>query len=65
MIFKWLLRDCMAIARRRSDSCMAGSMDDAYYAQLAAVHEDFKLLKSPSRTPGMTRKNPVSTLVLF
>ena len=29
MIFKWLhvLRDGTALARRRSDSCMAGSMD--------------------------------------
>ena len=41
MIFKWLLRDCTGLARCRSDSCMAGSMDDASYAQLAAVHEDF------------------------
>ena len=41
MIFKWLLRDCAAHARRRSDFCMAGSLADASYAQLAAVHEDF------------------------
>ena len=41
MIFKWLLRDCTALARRRSDSRMAGSMDNASYAQLDAVHEDF------------------------
>ena len=41
MIFKWLLRDCTALARRRSDCHMAGRMEDASYAQLAAVHEDF------------------------
>ena len=41
MIFKWLLRDCTALARCRSDSYMAGSIDDTSYDQLPAVHEDF------------------------
>ena len=36
MIFKWLLRDCTAFARRRSDSRMAGSMDGPTYATAAA-----------------------------
>ena len=41
MISKWLLRDCTARARRRCDCYMVGALDDASYAQLAAVHEDF------------------------
>ena len=36
MIFKRLLRDCAALARGRSDSRMAGNMDDATYATAAA-----------------------------
>ena len=39
MIFKWLLRDCTVLPRCRSDCWMAGSLDNAGYAQLAAVHE--------------------------
>ena len=39
MIFKWLLRDCTALPRSKSDCCMAGSLDNTSYSQLAAVHE--------------------------